>query len=169
MKKTLRSLFVICLALVMLVPNVSAAEPDKLPQWYDVELTDEEFNAILAMNPDNSSVNENERATGLIFRYSIAISKDGNKMYIAGKTTGTAEVVKSGFKEVVIQRRANSSSSWSDYIVYEDLYINQVMYNLAKAITVPSGYQYRVTCIHYAKKNFFSVQKIDNVSNILTF
>lgn len=169
MKKTLRSLFIICLAFVMLVPNVSAAELDKLPQWYDVELTDEEFDAILAMNPNNLSENENERATGLIHFYSIAINKDGNNMYIAGKTTGTADVVKSGFKEVVIQRRANSSSSWSDYIVYEDLYINQFMYNLAKVITVPSGYQYRVTCIHYAKKNFFSVQKIDNVSNILTF
>lgn len=169
MKKTLRSLFVICLALVMLVPNVSAAEPDKLPQWYDVELTDEEFDAILAMNPNNLSTNENERATGLIHFYSIAINKDGNTLYIVGKTTGTVDTVKTGFKEVVIQRRANSSASWSDYIVYEDLYINQQIYNLAKAITVPSGYQYRVTCIHYAKKNFFSVQKIDNVSNILTF
>lgn len=169
MKKTLRSLFIICLALVMLVPNVSAAEPDKLPQWYDVEFTDEEFDAILAMNPDNAVTNENERAIGLIHFYSIAISKDGNTMYIGGKTTGTADVVKSGFKEVVIQRRANSSTSWSDYIVYEDLYINQPIYNLAKAITVPSGYQYRVTCIHYVKKNFLLVQKIDNVSNVLTF
>ena len=157
MKKTLRSLFIICLARVMLVPNVSAVEPDKLPQWYDAELTDEEFNAILEMNPNNVSANENERATGLISRYSIAINKDGNNMYIAGKTSGTVDVVKTGFKEVVIQRRANSSSSWSDYIVYEDLYISEVVYNLAKVITVPSGYQYRVTCIHYAKKNIFSV------------
>ncbi len=169
MKKTLRSLFIICIALVMLVPNVSATEPDKLPQWYDVELTDEEFDAILAMNPDNPTTSENERATGLIHFYSIAINKDGNTLYIVGKTSGTAETVKTGFKEVVIQRRANSSASWSDYIVYEDLYISEVVYNLAKAITVPSGYQYRVTCIHYAKKNFFSVQKIDNVSNVLTF
>lgn len=169
MKKTLRSLFVICLALVMLVPNVSAAEPDKLPQWYDVNLTDEEIAAILAMNPNNPTSSENERATGLIHFYSIAISKSGNTLYIVGKTSGTVDVVKSGFKEVVIQRRANSSASWSDYIVYEDLYISEVGYNLAKAITVPSGYQYRVTCIHYAKKNFLFVQKIDNVSNILTF
>lgn len=169
MKKILRSLFIISLAVVMLVPTAFAEEAEKLPQWYDVELTDEETAAILAMNPDNLTTSENERATGLIHFYSIAISKSGNTLYVVGKTTGTADVVKSGFKEVVIQRRANSSSSWSDYIVYEDLYISEVGYNLAKAITVPSGYQYRVTCIHYAKKNFFSVQKIDNVSNVLTF
>ena len=30
-------------------------------------------------------------------------------------------------------------------------------------------YQYRVTCVHYAKKNFLSVQKIDNVSNVIQF
>ena len=169
MKKFLRSLFIICLAVVMLVPTAFAAESEKIPQWYDVNLTDEEIAAILALNPNNPTSSENERATGLIHFYSIAINKDGNTLYIVGKTTGTAETIKTRFKEVVIQRRANSSASWSDYIVYEDLYINQPIYNLAKAITVPSGYQYRVTCIHYAKKNILSVQKIDNVSNVLTF
>ena len=169
MRKFLRSLFIICLVVVMLVPTAFAAESEKIPQWYDVNLTDEEIAAILALNPNNTTASENERATGLIHFYSIAISKSGNTLYVVGKTTGTADVVKSGFKEVVIQRRANSSASWSDYIVYEDLYISEVGYNLAKAITVPSGYQYRVTCVHYAKKNIFSIQKIDNVSNILTF
>lgn len=169
MKKILRSVFMLCLAFVMLVPTTFASEADS-PQWQDVTLTDEEFAAILALNANNPTTeSQNTRASDLIHFYSIAISKDGNTLYIVGKTTGTTEVVKSGFKEVVVQRRVNSSSSWTDYVTYEDLYIEQVGYNLAKSLTVPSGYQYRVTCVHYAKKNLFSVQKIDNVSNILTF
>lgn len=169
MKKILRSLLALCLVVATLVPSVFATEPDDLPQWYDVQLTEEEIAAILALNPNNPTTNENTRASDLISFYSIAINKNGTTLYIVGKTTGTTQVVKAGFKEVVIQRRVNSSASWSDYITYEDLYWDEFAYNLAKAITVPSGYQYRVTCIHYAKKNFFSVQKINNVSNILTF
>ena len=169
MKKILRSFFVICLAFVMLVPTTFASQTEAVPEWYDVQLTDEEIAAILALNPNNSAGNQQTRASDLIHSYSIAINKDGNTLYIVGKTTGTADVVKSGFKEVVVQRRVNSNSSWADYITYEDLYIEQFAYNLAKAITVSSGYQYRVTCVHYAKKNIFSVQKINNVSNVLTF
>lgn len=168
MKKLFRSVFTICLAFVMLVPTTFAAEADE-PQWYDATLTDEEITSILALNSNNPTTNDNTRATGLIHFYSIAINKDGNTLYIVGKTTGTAEVVKSGFKKVVVQRRVNSNSSWSDYATYKDLYIDEFAYLLTKTLTVPSGYQYRVTCVHYAKKNIFSVQKIDNVSNTLTF
>lgn len=168
MKKILRPFFVICFAFIMLVPTTFAAETDA-PEWQDVALTDEEIVSILALNPNNPTTNENSRASDLISFWSIGISRDGNTLYVVGKTTGTADVVKCGFKEVVVQRRANSSSSWSDYATYEDLYWDATMYNMAKTLTVPSGYQYRVTCVHYAKKNIFSVQKIDNVSNILTF
>ena len=169
MKKILRSLFIVCLILVMLVPTAFAMETEEVPEWYDVQLSDEEIAAIFALNPNNPANSNASRASDLIHFYSIAINKDGNTLYIVGKTSGTTQVVKAGFKEVVIQRRASSSASWSDYITYEDLYWDENAYNLAKAVTVPSGYQYRVTCIHYAKKNIFSVQKIDNVSNILTF
>ena len=169
MKKFFRSVFVICLALVMLVPTAFASNTEDVPEWYDVQLTDEEIAAILALNPGNTAGNQQTRASGLISFYSIGISKEVNTLYVVGKTTGTVEVVKSGFKEVVIQRRVNSNSSWVDYIAYDDLYIDEFAYLLTKAITVPSGYQYRVTCVHYAKKNIFSVQKIDNVSNTLTF
>lgn len=168
MKKILLSVISIAMVFVTLVPTAFAAN-EQLPEWQDLVLTEEEFNAILANNTIHT-VDEDARATGLINLYAIAISKSGtNTLNIAGKTTGTHEVVKSGFKEVVVQRRANSSSSWTDYITYEDIYIDQIGYVLSKSLTVPTGYQYRVTCIHYAKKNFFSVQKIDNVSNVIQF
>ncbi|MBQ6931910.1 MAG: hypothetical protein IJN38_07260 [Clostridia bacterium] len=168
MKKFLLSVISIVTVITALVPTAFAVS-EQVPKWQDLLLTEEEFNAILANNTIHS-VDDNTRATGLINLYAIAISKSGtNTLNIAGKTTGTPDVVKSGFKEVVVQRRASSSSSWTDYITYKDIYIDEFACNLGKKITVTTGYQYRVTCIHYAKKNIFSVQKIDNVSNIVQF
>lgn len=168
MKKILLSVISVIMVVITIVPT-AFAQTVQVPEWQDLILTQEEFNAILANNTIHTA-DENTRATGLISAYAIAISKSGtNTLNIAGKTTGTYDVVKSGFKEVVIQRRASSSAAWTDYITYEDLYITEIAYNLAKSITVPTGYQYRVTCIHYAKKNFLSVQKIDNVSNVIQF
>ncbi len=168
MKKILLSVISLVMVIVTLVPT-AFAQDEQTPEWQDLILTREEFNAILSNNTIHT-VDEESRATGLIAAYAIAISKSGtNTLNIAGLTTGTSQVVKAGFKEVVIQRRAINGSTWSDYITYEDLYWDAGAYNLAKSVTVPSGYDYRVTCIHYAKKNIFSVQKIDNVSNVITF
>lgn len=168
MKKAFLSIVSVIMIMFTIAPTSFAAN-EQLPEWQDLVLTQEEFNAILANNTIHT-VDEDTRATGLIAAYAMAISKSGtNTLNIAGLTTGTADVVKSGFKEVVVQRRASSSASWSDYVTYEDLYITEIAYNLAKSLIVPTGYQYRVTCIHYAKKNIFSVQKIDNVSNVIQF
>lgn len=168
MKKLLLSVISIAMVIVTLVPTALAVN-EQVPEWQNSLMTEEEFNAILANNTIHT-IDENTRANNLIHAYAIAISKSGtNTLNIAGLTTGTTQVVKSGFKEVVIQRRVNSSSAWSDYIVYKDIYIDEFAYVLARQITVTTGYQYRVTCVHYAKKNIFSVQKIDNVSNIIQF
>ena len=168
MKKAFLSVISIVMVMFTLVPT-AFAQTEQVPEWQDLILTQEEFNAILANNTIHT-VDENTRANDLIHLYAIAISKSGtNTLNIAGKTTGTYEVVKSGFKEVVVQRRASSSAAWTDYVTYEDLYWDEFAYVLTKTLTVPTGYQYRVTCIHYAKKNFLSVQKIDNVSNVIQF
>lgn len=168
MKRFLLSVIALVTVIATLIPTAFAVS-EQVSGLQDLILTEEEFNAILANNTIHT-VDDNTRATGLISAYAIAISKSGtNTLNIAGKTTGTADVVKSGFKEVVVQRRVNSSSSWTDYVTYKDIYIDQIGYVLSKSLTVTTGYQYRVTCIHYAKKNIFSVQKIDNVSNIVQF
>lgn len=127
-------------------------------EWQDIVLSDEEFEEILSNNPDNQIT---PLSSDLINRHSIAIQKNGNCLIIAGTTYGSSEVS--------IQRRSNSSASWSNYQTYSDLYNNSHQYILSKSISVPSGYQYRVTCTHYAKKNLVSTQKINGTSNILTF
>lgn len=166
MKKIIRFLILSCLIATCLIPNaVFAAVGTDQPEWQDVTLTDEEFNAVLALNSNNEIT---PYATGLITGKSIAVSKSGNTLTIAGETRGSSNVTKCGFSEVTIQKRKNASSSWSDYQTYKDLYRESTSYRLTKIVTVPSGYQYRVICTHYAKKNIFSTQKIDNTSNVVT-
>lgn len=109
------------------------------------------------------------RATGLIIGKNLGISKSGTTLKITGYTTGSTDVVKCGFKEVVVQRRASTSASWSDYKTYEDLYSESTKYTLNKSLTVSTGYQYRVTAIHYAKKSLLSTQKIEVSTGYLTF
>lgn len=134
----------------------------------DAFFTDAEFEAL---NPIYAEYEENlkVRATTLIEKKRLAIAKSGSALVISGYTYGTSDVEKVGFKEVVIERRKNSSSSWSEYKVYEDLYSSSSSYILKKSVTVPSGYQYRVTAIHYAKASLFSAQKAEAVSGYLSF
>lgn len=134
----------------------------------DVIFTEAEFEAL---NPIYAEYEESSkaRATGLIMKKNIGIAKSGSALLISGYTYGTSDVEKTGFKEVVIERRKNSSSSWSEYKVYEDLYSSSAKYTLSKSVTVPSGYQYRVTAIHYAKASLFSTQKVEGVSGYISF
>ena len=164
MKKFFMSVVVFTLLISLLLPTVAFAADDSQPEdWQDISLTEQEIEDILALNPNNDI----STYASLIARYNIAISKNGSTLIIVGCTMGTYEVVKSGFKEVVIQQRKTINDSWSTYIKYTDLYLDTSAYTLSKSITVPSGYQYRVTCIHYAKKSLLSTQKISNTSNIV--
>lgn len=166
MKKFFMSAIIFTLLVSFVLPTVAfAADDGQIEEWQDINLTEQEIEDILALNPDNGV---SAYASNLINMYHIAIAKNGNSLIVAGKTIGTYEVKKCGFKEVVIQRRKSSSDSWSTYTKYTDLYVDNSGYTLSKSLTVPSGYQYRVTCIHYAKKNLFSTQKINNTSNTVT-
>lgn len=161
--KKLVSLFLAVLIVVFSFIPVSAFASGGEAEWQDIYLPQTVLDEILEVKEVNA------RATGLILTYALGIKKDGNNLIIAGSTTCTSTVVKSGFKEVVIQRRANSTQDWSDYVTYHDLYNDMPSYLLSKSIAVGTGYQYRVTAIHYAKKNILITQKLDNVSNIVTF
>lgn len=167
MKKIINLIITGCLIFALLIPQVAfAAVSGEQSEWQDIVLSDEEFEEILSNNPNNQIMTS---SSDLINRHTIAIKKSGSSLIIAGTTYGTSEVSKCGFTKVTIQRRSNSNASWSNYQEYNDLYSNGTSFKLSKTLTVPSGYQYRVTCIHYAKKNLVSTQKINGTSNILTF
>ncbi len=114
-------------------------------------------------------IDENStRATGLIYSYSLYLTKTGTTLNITGQTYGTSEVVKCGFKDLVIQRRKSSAYEWEDYYDYGNLYVDEFFANLDTKLVVPANYQYRISCKHYAKKNLIMVQTISNTSNIVT-
>lgn len=109
-------------------------------------------------------------ASGLILVFNLSVSrKNSTTLSIYALTDCVSSVVKCGFKNLIVQRRANSSSSWADYHDYGNIYDNTWSTIFSEDLTVTPGYQYRVTCKHYAKKNILNTQTISNTSNIVTF
>lgn len=114
-----------------------------------------------------TSDNDMARISGLIVSYSITVSKSGSTLRLVAKTDCVSGVTKCGLKELVIQKRNSSSSSWENYIVFNELYSDSASHTYTNSYTVPSNYQYRATCKHYAKKSLLNTQTIDNTSNIV--
>ena len=52
--------------------------------------------------------NEESRATGLIASYSLSLSKSGTTLKIIGTVKCAETVVKSGFKNLIVERRKSS-------------------------------------------------------------
>ena len=142
--------------------NAFAAEDT--PQWEDAEFSEDELAEIYALGTE---LVFNERATGLILDGMIAVGKSGTTLLIAGEICCTTEVKKCGFKEVIVQKRTTANGEWVNIFTYEDLYSDFCAHTIQKTLGVVAGYDYRVTCVFYAKKNIFSVQKIDAVSNVI--
>ncbi len=141
--------------------DISAKDIDyTVPVVLDFVLTTE-------ANPDITD-ETNTRASGLINSYGIGIGVDGTELIISGRTYCTTDVVRCGFKDLMVQRRASSSDSWKDYYEYGNLYREASAASLSTRLEVASGYQYRVTCKHYAKKSLLVTQSISNTSNIVT-
>lgn len=117
-------------------------------------------------------VYENEsaesRVTGLILSYGIQLSVNGTTLKILAETNCVSNVVKSGFKNCVVQRKKVTSATWSDYYDYGDLYADTYSAILNTTLAVESGYQYRISCKHYAKKNLLLTQSISNTSNVVS-
>ena len=122
---------------------------------------------------DGYAVDQNDReirASDLIYHYNLAASKkNSTTIKIEGETSCDPVVVKCGFKNLKVQRRVNSSSSWSDFYDYGNVYVDDNAYSISRTLPVDPGYQYRVVCKHYAKKNILHIQTVSNESNIVTF
>ena len=126
-----------------------------------------EFN-ITSDISENTYSEGNTRATGLIQGYSLYLTKTGTTLNIMGQTYGSTEVVRCGFKNLTIERRKTSNDDWEDYYEYGNYYLDATVCSLDTTLVVESGYQYRISCKHYAKKNLLSVQTIANTSGIVT-
>lgn len=149
MKSFFKKAVCVIFAVLMLLPaNISAMANDA----YALEI-DEAQNGDMA------------RISGLIATYYIGVSASGTSLSFVAKMVCKTEVVKCGFKEIMIQRRKSSTDSWADYFSYKEIYADRSSNTYAKTVPVTSGYQYRATCKFYAKKSLFSTQTINDTSN----
>lgn len=161
MKKIIAGLISVILLLSSLGYDASAISKEEfLPYVVDFVI---ETQSDVKINSDTET-----RATGLIHAYSLSLAKTGTTLSIGGQTLGTLEVVKCGFKDLTIQRRKTIDDDWKDYYEYGNVYVEATAANLSTTLVVESGYQYRISCKHYAKKNLLSVQTVANTSNIVT-
>lgn len=140
--------------------QTSAVEEEKfVPYVTDFELT----SAVL----EHTNETVESRVSGLILSYGVELSITGTSIKIRAQTNCIADVVKCGFKNFVVQRKKTTGTTWSDYYDYGDMYTETFSSNVNTTLAVGSGYQYRVTCKHYAKKSLLVTQSISNTSNVV--
>ena len=152
-------IYTLCLCLVFSSVCIASAEGG--------EPVNSELKII---NTDDSSSSSGTRASGLIRSYSLYIEREGSTLLkVFGLTSCDLNVVKCGFKGLKVQRRLNSSSSWTTYHDYGNDYHDGDYYAIGYGLTVEPGYQYRVVCKHYAKKNILSIETISNQTGYVAF
>lgn len=160
MKKTITLFLSLALMFSFFNLNVIATSNDDFKPYI--------VNFTITPISDEEEVTDNTRASDLIYAYGLSLSRSGTLLTITGTTRCVVDVVKCGFKDLMVQRRKTSSDSWKDYFDIGDVYANTVAANLNMDVSVAAGYQYRVTCKHYAKKNILSIETLSNVSNIVS-
>lgn len=164
MKKSIIKIAAVILSVLFVFQMSFSAYAQDEPEWQDIELTEEEFNDITALNPENQIM---PLATGLIIMATISLTFSGTNLIITGQTKCITDVKRCGFSYLKIKERANQSLPWTTYKTYSDLCTDSSSYTLAKTIAVKKGYQYQVECTHYARKSIFSTEKINNTSNLI--
>lgn len=120
---------------------------------------------IVQLNSEEAVTSGETRASGLILSYSLSVSKNEKTLTITGLTNCSVDVVRCGFKDLQVERRRYTSGDWEVYHDYGDVYLDNIVYSLSTTLVVEYGYYYRVTCTHYAKKSWWSTQKVDNETN----
>ena len=161
--KKIKSVLIIILCFISIFSFQAFAFEKNDIEVSDIVLTQSEMNEILTLG--NTYISD-ERASGLIFSATAAINNDYKLLQFVGTMICTPEVVKCGFEDIVVQRRSSSSAAWTHYYTFDDSYGDTNAHTVIKAVTTNTGYEYRVTCTLYAKKNIFSVERRDMVSNI---
>lgn len=166
MKKKIKAVFIVVFCFVSVFSSQAFALEKNEIEVNNIVLSQDEINEILALG--NTYAPE-ERATGLILRATAAIDNDHKLLQFVGTIGCRPEVVKCGYEDIIVQRRASSSSSWSHYYTFDDSLEESNTHTAVKAVTTVTGYEYRVTCTLYAKKNIFSVERIDMETNIIAW
>lgn len=108
------------------------------------------------------------QAVDLILVYSMNARKvDNSRLRVDIDLTCVPSVVKCGIKSVYLQKRKNSSEKWKNDLSLDNYLMDGCTF--AKTITFgATGYQFRLVATFYAKKAWYSIQKIDSASNVVS-
>ena len=103
-------------------------------------------------NEDSSEVTVGPMSRGVYLKSgSSTITKAGPGKIAAGGNTVGQKVVSKITVDVTVERYVNGK--WGYYTSWIETNYNSVYVSTSKTLSVPTGYYYRVCCVHYANSD----------------
>ena len=103
-------------------------------------------------NKDSSEVTVDSKSRGIYLKSgSSSITRAGTGKIAAGGNTVGQKVVSKITVDVKVERYVNGK--WGYYTSWIETNYNSVYVSTSKTLSVPTGYYYRVCCVHYANSD----------------
>ena len=133
-------MFMVCTLFISTQKNVQAAD---VPECVD---------GSYLTNDDSSEVTVGSTSRGIYLKSgSSNIVRAGTGKIGAGGNTVGQKVVSKITVDVTVERYVNGK--WGYYTSWIETNYNSVYVSTSKTLSVPTGYYYRVGCVHYANSD----------------
>ena len=133
-------MFMVCTLFISTQKNVQAAD---VPECVD---------GSYLTNDDSSEVTVGSQSRGIYLKSgSSNIVRAGTGKIGAGGNTVGQKVVSKITVDVTVERYVNGK--WGYYTSWVETNYNSVYVSTSKTLSVPTGYYYRVYCVHYANSD----------------
>ena len=133
-------MFMVCTLFISTQKNVQAAD---VPEWAD---------GSYLTNDDSSEVTVGSKSRGIYLKSgSSSITRAGTGKIAAGGNTVGQKVVSKITVDVKVERYVNGK--WGYYTSWIETNYNSAYVSTSKTLSVPTGYYYRVCCVHYANSD----------------
>lgn len=133
-------MFMVCTLFISTQKNVQAAD---VPECVD---------GSYLTNDDSSEVTVGSKSRGIYLKSgSSNIVRAGTGKIGAGGNTVGQKVVSKITVDVTVERYVNGK--WGYYTSWIATNYNSVYVSTSKTLSVPTGYYYRVGCVHYANSD----------------
>ena len=134
------AMVMVCALLIGTQQNVQAAD---MPECVD---------GSYLTNKDSSEVTVDSKSRGIYLKSgSSSITRAGTGKIAAGGNTVGQKVVSKITVDVKVERYVNGK--WGYYTSWIETNYNSVYVGTSKTLSVPTGYYYRVYCVHYANSD----------------
>ena len=134
------AMVMVCALLIGTQKNVQATD---IPECVD---------GSYLTNDDSSEVTVGSKSRGIYLKSgSSNIVRAGTGKIGAGGNTAGQKVVSKITVDVTVERYVNGK--WGYYTSWVETNYNSVYVSTSKTLSVPTGYYYRVYCVHYANSD----------------